>query len=139
MDGRRFVEIAQELIQGGTEGHYRAAAGRAYYGLLHEGWAALKRWSIPQRPRESVHSFVRLRFTYAADKDLKKVGDIMDGLVQLRNQADYELTTSGPFASPKRAEDAINSALRAVTLLDTVEGDPVRTLSAIVANRKAFP
>ncbi len=139
MDGRRFLEIAQELIQGGTEGHFRAAAGRAYYGLLHEGWAALKRWSIVQQPRESVHSFVRLRFTFAANQDLKKVGDIMDSLVQLRNQADYHLATPGPFALPKEATDAVNKALRAVTLLDAVEADPVRRLSAIAAIRKAFP
>ena len=41
MKGREFLTVAQQLLQGGTEGHWRSASGRAYYALLIEGREAL--------------------------------------------------------------------------------------------------
>ena len=43
MDGRLFVEVADELARGVTEGHWRSAASRAYYGLFLECRSALIR------------------------------------------------------------------------------------------------
>ena len=135
MDGRAFLVVAQELQIGLTEAHRRAAVGRAYYALLHEGFAALLRWGIAMPPRESLHSFVRLRFNYSGDVDLNRVGWLMDELARLRNQADYQLAGPGPFAAPGRSGQAVNDARAAIAMLDRIEADPQRRAAAIASIR----
>jgi hypothetical protein len=83
MEGRAFLDVASELVLGATEAHWRAAAGRAYYALMLEGWTALLRWGFVVPPRDSIHSYVRLRFRYATDTDLRKVADALDQLGKL--------------------------------------------------------
>ena len=46
---------------------------------------ALFRWGFKLPPRENVHSLVRLRFTFAADADLKNIGMTLETLVKRRN------------------------------------------------------
>jgi hypothetical protein len=50
MDGRSFLDVATDLAAGPTEAHWRAAAGRAYYALFHEGLAALRAGASPSLP-----------------------------------------------------------------------------------------
>jgi hypothetical protein len=71
-----------------------------------------------------------LKFVYAADPDLKRIGLTLEALVQLRNVADYQLGRSGPFASPRVAVSALADAESAVALLDALESDPARRAAA---------
>ena len=88
MPGREFLELARELLALATlPRHWRAVVIHAYYALLLECRDAQARWGLPLPPRHNVHAVVRLRFTYASDADLKQLGDTLDRLVQLRNQA----------------------------------------------------
>jgi hypothetical protein len=139
MQGRAFLDIAQELANGATEAHWRTAAGRAYYALMLEGRDALLRWSFTIPPRDNVHTFVRLRFTFAGNPDLKHIGYDLDDLSRLRNQADYRLATVGVFALPNTAFDAVDQARAALALLDQVDGDPSRRAAAIAAIQAAWP
>src|SRR5437899_12670360 len=91
MNGRDYLTVARELAAGPTEAHWRTAAGRAYYALMIECRDALRRWGFVPAARDNVHTFVRLRLTFAAYPDLKKIGDALDRLVQWRNYADYQL------------------------------------------------
>jgi hypothetical protein len=91
MQGKEFLDVARYLLRGATPAHRRAAAGRAYCALLLEGREALQRWGITPPPRDKVHMFVRLRFTYARDQDARNTGLALDQLSQLRNRADYDL------------------------------------------------
>jgi hypothetical protein len=138
MNGRAFLDLASELVNGKTEAHWRGAAGRAYYGLLLEGRDCLGRWGFAPPPRDQVHAFVRLRFSYATEPDLKQIGMTLDYLIQLRNRADYELA-SVSFSSNTRALRALSDARRALAVLDALDGDNTRRLGAIAAVRKAWP
>src|SRR6267142_7262178 len=138
MQGRAFLDLAQEIIRGGTEAHLRGASGRAYYALLLECKDALERWGFPMPPHETAHRFVRLRFVFAADAHLKSIGVTLDRLSQLRNLADYDLVSRSHFATPRRTQVAIQDALDALRLLDAIDTDASRRLVAANAIKKAF-
>lgn len=138
MTGRDFLLVAQELETGATEAHWRAASGRAYYSLMLEARDALARWGFHVPPGNQVHSFVRLRFVYAAGADLKQVGYALEDLGSLRNKADYRLSIAGPFTSARVASDAIVLARDNLLRLVTVEADLSRRTVAIADIRKAF-
>jgi hypothetical protein len=65
--------------------------------------------------------------------DLKTIADALDKLVRLRNKASYELTATTLFSSATIAQDAIQTAQDALTLLDQIQGDPGRRLAAIAS------
>src|SRR5262249_17645176 len=117
MNGRAFLEVAREVVTGATEAHWRTAVVNAYYALMLEGREALLRWGVKVPPRQNVHAFVRLRFTYAPDTDLKGIGRDLDDLVWLRNQASYHLQSCPDFADAQKAQRAIQRASSAIGLL----------------------
>jgi hypothetical protein len=130
MNGSTPLDVGRELAAGPTEAHWRSSVGRAYYALLHEVLGSLWRWGFALPPRDKVHTFARLKFVYASDPDLKRIGLTLEALAQLRNAADYQLGTSGPFVSPRIAVSALADAQSAVALLDALEADPARRAAA---------
>jgi hypothetical protein len=100
---------------------------------LHEVLGTFRRWGLALPPRDKVHTFARLKFVYASDSDLKRIGLTLEALAQLRNAADYQLGTSGPFVSPTIAVSALADAESAVALLDAIEADPARCTGAVQA------
>lgn len=139
MEGRKFLDVAQELAQGGTEAHWRSAAGRAYYALMLEGRALLGRWGFVPPPRDQVHMFVRLHFLYAPDRDLKKVGHSLEELGKLRNQAEYQMNSAAVFINAVAARDALQKARDNLARMDQVDSDPTRKALVITGIRAAFP
>jgi hypothetical protein len=140
MRGREYCDLAGVLLaSGSSEVVWRAAIGRAYYGLMLECREALARWGFKLPPRDQVHAFVRLRFTYPADQDLKKIGLQLDMLGHLRNKADYDLSPVPAFATDKRARRAVQDVSDALALLDAIDSDPGRQAAAIAAIKAAFP
>ena len=123
MEGRTLLDVGRDLAAGPAEAHWRSSVGRAYYSLLHEVLGTLKRWGFAVPPRDKVHTFARLKFVYASDPDLKRIGLTLEALAQLRNAADYHLETSGPFVLPKVAVSALDDAESAIALLDAIEAD----------------
>jgi hypothetical protein len=92
------------------------------------GAVSRRGFALPRRGK--VHTFGRLKFVYASDPDLKRMGLTLEALGRLRNAAEYQLGTSGPFVSPRIAISALTDAGSAVALLDAIEADPVRRAGA---------
>jgi hypothetical protein len=138
MNGRAFLDVARELASRGTSAHWRSASGRAYYALMLEGRDALARWGFVPPPRDNVHVFVRLRFMYTADPDLRAIGYEVEQLGRLRNKADYDLLAR-QFATSADADDAIARVFRALVLLDAIEADLSRRAAAIADIRSHWP
>jgi hypothetical protein len=139
MDGRAFLQSARRLLAAPSEANWRTATGRAYYALLHEGRVMLDRWGFPLPPRDSIHTFVRLRFTVAPHPDLAPAGRAIDDLSVWRNHADYRLSSPGMFATGARATEAVNRAQAAIDQLDAIEADPARRTAVLAAIRAAWP
>ena len=78
-----------------------------------------------------MHTFARLKLVYATDPDLKRIGLTLEALGRLRNAADYQLSTSGPFVSARIAVSALADSEAAILLLDTIEADPARRTAAV--------
>jgi hypothetical protein len=123
MQGRRFLDLAREILAGATDVHWRGCAGRAYYAFMLECRDVLLRWGWTIPRRDNVHTFVRLRFLYAAEADLNAIGRTLDRLGQLRNKANYDLTAVTAFTSDTHARTALREAGDALALLDTIDGD----------------
>ena len=84
----------------------------------------LSRWGFSPPPRDKVHTFARLKLTFATDPDLKRVGLTLESLGRLRNVADYQLSLPGPFVSASIAVSVLADAEAAVVLLDALEANP---------------
>jgi len=139
MLGREYLDLAREILPGGTEKHWRGVSGRAYYAVFLEARDALARWGFVPTRADSVHYFVRSRFNVPAHADLRNIGDVLDALHRLRNKADYDLSALTVFKSATAAQDAIDTATDAIDLLDVIEADPARLAAAVAAIRAAFP
>jgi len=136
MQGREFLDLAQELLTSGTSPrHWRAVVIHAYYALLLECRDAMTRWGLPPLSRQQVHAQVRLRLVYASDADLKRIGLALEVLNKHRNAASYDLTSLSQFGSAKVAQGDVQLAGDAITLLDSIEGDATRRAAAIASIR----
>jgi hypothetical protein len=132
MQGRDFLKLAQEIVIGAEEYHWRGAAIHAYYALVLECRDALQSWGVTIPRHQNVHAFVRLKLVYAQDADLKAIALALDWLVQRRNGASYDLQSPW-FANNSTAQQAIHKAETALALLDGIDADPARRAAAIAA------
>jgi hypothetical protein len=133
MQGRAFLDVARDALAGTTEAHWRGAVVHAYYALMLECRDTLKRWGFSVPPRQNMHSWVRLRFLYATDLDVKGIGRALEELVLLRNKASYDLSAVPEFASPADARKAIVRAANALVMMDSIDGDPARRAAAVAS------
>jgi hypothetical protein len=134
-----FLDVARQLTGGATEGHWRTAVGRSYYALMLEAREALRRWGFVTPRGEQAHRFVRLRFDFPADPDLRKIGLALENLGRRRNAADYELQPSQLFGSGAASNVAVSDAATAIALLDQIDAVPARRAAAVSAIHAAFP
>ncbi len=139
MQGRAYLDLAREIIRGGTEVHWRGASGRAYYALMLECRDALFRWGFSLPSREALHRFVRTRFGNPVDPDLNQIAVALTHLGNLRNRADYDLGVVSSFRSSGPAQAAIRDAESALARLDALDSNPARRNLAVAAVRAAFP
>ncbi len=140
MRGREFLDVADQLLNESFESNWRTATGRAYYALFLESRDALERWGFGGTRRDQAHMAVRLKFRYATDVELKKIGDDLELLGNRRNVADYQMASPGRFfASEWETVRMIGYARRSIEVLDRIDADAALRTSAIATIRAGSP
>ncbi len=115
MNAREFLDVADELIAGLSEGRWRSAVSRAYYALFHVARLLLGGcgFAVPQSDR--AHIYLSRRLMNSGHPDITQVGMWLDDLRGIRNVADYELDEA-----VSQTETVANQeiALKAILLLE---------------------
>ena len=119
---RLGISLSQEAVD---EPLQRTAVGRLYYGLHHEACCRYFRTSNDGEPlnRNRRHADLRERYNKGSDAISKTVGNLLNDLMTLRSEADYQLVL--PLRFRNRSLDAkqlLNLAVEtAQQLLDALE------------------
>ena len=94
-----------------TESLQRTVVNRLYYGLHHEACCRYFRENPGARPldRNRRHIQLRNRYIDSSDQAVREIGVLLDKMIELRSEADYELVP------PLRFE---NKSINAEQLLD---------------------
>ncbi len=89
-----YLDVAENLMLGGSEAHSRSAVSRAYYGLFGETRSRLEDRGI-RFQRENIHIKVINWLKDQPGDSVKQIGTDLDRLRRQRNHADYD--TIPPF------------------------------------------
>jgi len=117
-----FYKVAKALKDGvvvpGGEGRYRTTAGRAYYSVY---WATCieicKKFRV-NPPKDLPHEALSTKLASTqGDADVRKFGDLLNGLRLGRIHADYKMERP---LDETLADDAVDDAKEALALLPSV-------------------
>jgi uncharacterized protein (UPF0332 family) len=121
MNGRAFLDVADELVTGAHEAHWRSAVSRAYYATFHLARALLEGCGFGAPRAETAHAYLSLRLSNCGHPDLSVVGRELAELRRERNRADYDIASVLPAP---RAIDLVETAARLSELLEGALADP---------------
>jgi uncharacterized protein (UPF0332 family) len=129
---RQFLLVAEDMIEGDAEGHWRSAISRAYYAAFHVGRELMARCGFRVPESERAHKHVNDRLMNAGHEGVKEAGTSLDILRRRRNDADYHLTTP---LSRLKADQQVETARSIIEALEAAEADPVALFAITQAMR----
>ena len=115
MSARDLLEVADDLLGGLKEAHWRSAVSRAYYAAFHEARQLLRQCGFAVPKSEQGHAYLWLRLSNCGHPDLAHAGAELNDLRSQRNWADYD------FDQPMEqsaAGDYVQAARDVVHLLE---------------------
>lgn len=124
MTGLDFLTVADDLLAGPTEGHWRSAVSRAYFGAFHVAQELLAAcgFLVPQGDR--AHGYLWLRLSNAGDNAVENAGKELKVLRQLRNSSDYDLRRLWKQSS---AKTILLDAKKVIPIFQIAMSDPIKT------------
>lgn len=84
-----YLDVAENLMLGGSEAHFRSAVSRAYYGVFGETRSRLEGQGI-RFQRENIHHKVIKWLKDQPQDSVVQIGVELDRLRVKRNHADYD-------------------------------------------------
>lgn len=124
IDGRKFLDLAQQLAVGTTEAEWRTAVSRAYYGAFHEARRLLRGLGFVVPRAERAHAHLWLRLSNCSVAQIELAGADLNRLRRERNTADYDVERT-----LHRIDAALHvqNARRLAQALDAAHVEPTRT------------
>jgi len=93
MEGKAFLEIAQQLVQKRTEPALRSAISRAYYAAYNCCIQLLGELGFRFGQHAPAHEKVYQYLRNAGIIEIQDAADILNRLRRRRNSADYDMTS----------------------------------------------
>ena len=124
MNPERFQALASRLLhkEGKEPDSCRTAISRCYYAAFHVAKALLEpHFTFP--PDATAHKLVRRLLSYADVDEVRRVGQELDNLRELRNDADYRLFLRD-VEERKAAQHHVNVAAEQIRMLRAVAAGP---------------
>jgi uncharacterized protein (UPF0332 family) len=126
MDTNEFLDAADELCTGPSEGFWRSGVSRAYYAAFHRARRLLRAIGFPVPDSDRGHAYLWLRLSNCGHAEVVTGCQTLNRLRTDRNRADYD--TDRPF-SQTEAINIVQLASDLVALLESVEAErSVRTI-----------
>lgn len=132
MKPREFLDLADELVVGMSEGAWRSAVSRADYAAFHTARHFLIGLGFKVPEAESAHHCVYVRLNNAGNAHLSYTASLLYKLRRERNTADYDLAGFYPGTTAGRQ---VRDATDIVLVLEEYAADPARfpALTAAIA------
>jgi uncharacterized protein (UPF0332 family) len=121
MSSRDLLEVADDLLGGLKEAHWRSAVSRAYYAAFHEARRLLRQCGFAAPKSEQAHAYLWLRLSNCGHPDLAHAGVELNDLRSQRNWADYDFDLS---MDQSTAADFVQAARDVVSLLEQAAALP---------------
>ncbi|HEX7380424.1 MAG TPA: hypothetical protein VF278_25140 [Pirellulales bacterium] len=123
MTGDDYIDLATQLLAGGSEPHFRTAVSRAYYGAFHIGREFVRSCGILMPASPEAHKHVRWCLANAGSRELDDAAVQLESLRSARNKADYDLSNRGFAKLPNvtihvRRAASMAAAIRAAKAAD---------------------
>lgn len=91
-DWSTFLDLAERLAESSDEASLRSAISRGYYALFHRARRyAVRHQFQPPGPPISTHQALIAWFKQRPSDEEREIGDELDDLRKLRNDADYQV------------------------------------------------
>ncbi len=133
MSSRDLLEVADDLLGGPKEAHWRSAVSRAYYAAFHDARQLLRGCGFAPPRAEQAHAYLWLRLSNCGHPDLAHAGAELNDLRGQRNWADYD------FERPleqSTAGDYVQAARDVVQLLEQARALPAVFAAITLAIRE---
>jgi uncharacterized protein (UPF0332 family) len=118
MDGRDFLEVADDLITAMREADWRSAVSRAYYASFHVARQLLQDCGFQVPIADKAHAYLWRRLSNGGHADLQHAGQDLNALRTARNWADYDLDR------PLDQATAVDKAQNASDIIDLLRSVP---------------
>ena len=86
-----YLDVSDDLMQHGSEAHFRSAVSRAYYGVFGNIRIVLEGQGV-RLPKEDIHRFVGKWLSSRPVPPVVQIGLDLSRLRRERNRADYDPT-----------------------------------------------
>jgi uncharacterized protein (UPF0332 family) len=94
MTGKDFLDFAKTIHSDDDEATRRSAVSRSYYALFHQVKSIVVSTGIPIKKDASAHIKLVHYLRNAGIPDARFIGSNLQGLREMRNDADYDLNTT---------------------------------------------
>jgi uncharacterized protein (UPF0332 family) len=136
MNGRDFLLVAYDLLDGLREADWRSAASRAYYAAFHAARDFMLAAGFSTPLAERAHAYLWHRLANSGHPDIVALGNTMSQFRGFRNSADYDTGHPLRLATAVHMVHAIDELIKRFDDLNSIPEIRARVIDAMKTYEK---